>query len=105
MSLALQVFVTGLGAGGVYGLVAIGHTLIYRLTGIVHFALGDLIGLGVFSTLRRSDTIYVFSTRIVGAPDAAAPASGNGSNPLWIVLATGLVVLTAGGLVVLWAHS
>jgi hypothetical protein len=53
----------------------------------------------------RSDTIYVFSTRIVGAPDAAAPASGNRSNPLWIVLATGLVVLTAGGLVVLWAHS
>jgi len=40
-----------LSAGGVYGLIAIGHSLIYRLTGIVHFALGDLIGLGAFVTL------------------------------------------------------
>src|SRR3982750_618213 len=51
MSLAVQVLFTGLSAGGVYGLVAIGHSLIYRLTGIVHFALGDLIGLGAFITL------------------------------------------------------
>ena len=51
MSLTVQVLFTGLSAGGVYGLVAIGHSLIYRLTGIVHFALGDLIGLGAFVTL------------------------------------------------------
>jgi branched-chain amino acid transport system permease protein len=51
MSLAVQVVFTGLSAGGVYGLVAIGHSLIYRLTGIVHFALGDLIALGAFLTL------------------------------------------------------
>ena len=46
MDLALQVVVTGLAAGGVYGLVAIGHTLVFRLTGTVYLALGDLIGLG-----------------------------------------------------------
>jgi branched-chain amino acid transport system permease protein len=51
MSLAVQVLFTGLSAGGVYGLVAIGHSLIYRLTGIVDFALGDLIGLGAFVML------------------------------------------------------
>jgi branched-chain amino acid transport system permease protein len=51
MSLTVQVLFTGLSAGGVYGLVAIGHSLIYRLTGIVHFALGELIGLGAFVTL------------------------------------------------------
>jgi branched-chain amino acid transport system permease protein len=51
MSLAVQVLFTGLSAGAVYGLVAIGHSLIYRLTGIVYFALGDLIGLGAFITL------------------------------------------------------
>jgi branched-chain amino acid transport system permease protein len=32
----------------VYGLLAVGYVLVYRLTGIVHFALGDLVGLGVF---------------------------------------------------------
>src|SRR6476659_10145700 len=51
MSLAVQVVFTGLSAGAVYGLIAIGHSLIYRLTGIVHFALGDLVGLGAFVTL------------------------------------------------------
>lgn len=51
MSLTIQIIVTGLSAGGVYGLVAVGYSLIYRLTGIIYFALGDLVGLGVFATL------------------------------------------------------
>jgi branched-chain amino acid transport system permease protein len=51
VTVALQVLVSGLAAGGVYGLFAAGHSLIYRLTGIVHFVFGDLVGLGVFATL------------------------------------------------------
>src|SRR6476619_545369 len=51
MSLTLQIVLTGLAAGSVYGLLAVGHTLVYRLTGIVYFALGDLVGLGVFVAL------------------------------------------------------
>lgn len=51
MSLALQVLVSGLAAGGVYGLFAVGHALAYRLTGVVHLALGDLVSLAVFATL------------------------------------------------------
>ena len=51
MSLFLQVLVTGLAAGAAYGLVAIAYTLIYRLTGVIHFALGELINLAVFATL------------------------------------------------------
>jgi branched-chain amino acid transport system permease protein len=35
----------------VYGLVAIGYVLVYRLTGIVYFAFGDLVGLAVFAAL------------------------------------------------------
>ena len=51
MSLVVQVIVTGLAAGGVYGLVAVGHSLVYRLTGIVYFAFGDLVAFAVFATL------------------------------------------------------
>lgn len=51
MSLTLQVLVSGLAAGAVYGLVAIGYVLVYRLTGIVYFAFGDLVGLAVFAAL------------------------------------------------------
>jgi len=51
VSLWVQIVLTGLAAGSVYGLIGIGHTLVHRLTGIVQFALGDLVGLGVFLTL------------------------------------------------------
>jgi branched-chain amino acid transport system permease protein len=51
VSLIVQVIVTGLAAGGIYGIFAVGHSLIYRLTGIVYFALGDLVAFAVFATL------------------------------------------------------
>ncbi|MDX6510716.1 MAG: branched-chain amino acid transport system permease protein [Gaiellaceae bacterium] len=54
MNLTLQVVLSGLAAGGLYGLLAIGYSMLYRLTGIVHFALGDLVGLAVFATLLVS---------------------------------------------------
>jgi branched-chain amino acid transport system permease protein len=45
------VLITGLAAGAGYGLVAIGYSLVYRLTGVVHFAMGELVNLAVFLTL------------------------------------------------------
>jgi branched-chain amino acid transport system permease protein len=51
MQFLLDVVVSGLAAGCVYGLVAIGHALVFRLTGTVYLALGDVIGLGIFTTL------------------------------------------------------
>jgi branched-chain amino acid transport system permease protein len=77
MSLAVQVLFTGLSAGAVYGLVAIGHSLIYRLTGIVHFALGDLIGLGAFVTLLvAAGTAPLTSETVGGGRTALAIAAG-----------------------------
>src|SRR4051812_16186940 len=77
MSLAVQVVFTGLSAGAVYGLVAIGHSLIYRLTGIVHFALGDLIGLGAFATLLvAAGTAPLTSETVSGARMALAVLAG-----------------------------
>jgi branched-chain amino acid transport system permease protein len=51
VTLLLQVLITGLAVGAVYGVVAIAYALIFRLTGVVHFALGELISLAVFATL------------------------------------------------------
>lgn len=51
MDLLVQVVVTGLAAGAAYGLVAIALSLIYRLTAVVQFALGELITLAVFVSL------------------------------------------------------
>jgi branched-chain amino acid transport system permease protein len=44
----LQVLITGLGQGCLYGLIALGFVLIYKATEIVNFAQGDLMMLGAF---------------------------------------------------------
>jgi branched-chain amino acid transport system permease protein len=85
VTIALQVLITGLAAGGVYGLFAAGHSLIYRLTGIVHFAFGDLVGLGVFATL------------LVLAGTAPVTRSGAHEPRFVFALAFGLVLCVAAG--------
>src|SRR5215216_3918990 len=68
VDVVLQVAVSGLAAGAVYGLVAVGHSLVYRLTGVVHFAFGELIAVAVFATLFiAAGTAPVTSTSVSGA--------------------------------------
>jgi branched-chain amino acid transport system permease protein len=86
MTIAPQVLVSGLAAGGVYGLFAAGHSLIHRLTGIVNFAFGDLVGLGVFSTL------------LVLAGTSPVTQSGAHEPRFLGALLVGLVVCVAAGI-------
>jgi branched-chain amino acid transport system permease protein len=86
MTIALQVLVSGLAAGGVYGLFAAGHSLIHRVTGIVNFAFGDLVGLGVFSTL------------LVLAGTSPVTQSGAHEPRFLGALLVGLVVCVAAGI-------
>src|SRR5215216_4343010 len=73
----LQVAVSGLAAGAVYGLVPVGHSLVYRLTGVVHFAFGELIAVGVFATLfLAAGTEPVTSTSVSGARFLVAVVGG-----------------------------
>ena len=44
----LQVLITGLGQGCMYGLIALGFVLIYKATEIVNFAQGELLMMGAF---------------------------------------------------------
>ncbi|HEY2935521.1 MAG TPA: branched-chain amino acid ABC transporter permease [Gaiellaceae bacterium] len=89
MTLTLQVLVSGLAAGGVYGLVAIGYTLIYRLTGVVQLAFGSLVGLGVFATLL-----------VAAGVDPVARAA---STPRFVIaLLAGLAVCIGAGVLTYW---
>jgi len=83
VALAFQVLVTGAAAGAVYGLVAVGHSLVYRLTGVVNFALGDLVGLGVFATL------------LVASGTGPVTQTGVNGGRFVLALAVGLVVCVA----------
>jgi branched-subunit amino acid ABC-type transport system permease component len=49
MGIALQLLFTGLDAGSIYALVALGFVLIYRASNAVNFAQGDFAMLGAFS--------------------------------------------------------
>jgi branched-chain amino acid transport system permease protein len=87
MSVWIQIVLSGLAAGSVYGLIGIGHTLIHRLTGIVHLALGDLVGLGVFLTL------------LVSAGRGPVTQATASSGRFVLALAVALLATTAIGLV------
>ncbi|MFL5926266.1 MAG: branched-chain amino acid ABC transporter permease [Gaiellaceae bacterium] len=77
MAVVLQILASGFAAGAVYGLVAVGHSLVFRLTGVVHFAFGELIALGVFVTLLvAAGTGPVSQTSVGGARFVLALAAG-----------------------------
>ncbi len=47
----MQILVSGIAQGCVYGLIALGFVLIYKATEIVNFAQGDMMMLGAFTAL------------------------------------------------------
>ncbi|MCR9134418.1 MAG: branched-chain amino acid ABC transporter permease [Alphaproteobacteria bacterium] len=55
----LQLIVSGLANGCVYGLIALGFVLIYKATEAVNFAQGDFMMLGAFITLGFTNTDYI----------------------------------------------
>jgi branched-chain amino acid transport system permease protein len=55
----LQLLISGLANGCVYGLIALGFVLIYKATEAVNFAQGDLMMLGAFITIGLTNTEYM----------------------------------------------
>jgi branched-chain amino acid transport system permease protein len=83
VAIALQILAGGFAAGAVYGLVAVGHSLVFRLTGVVHFAFGELIALGVFVTL------------FVAAGSGPVSQTSVGGGRFLLALVVGMVVTAA----------
>ena len=71
----LQLIVSGLANGCVYGLIALGFVLIYKATEQVNFAQGDMMMLGAFVALGLGNDAYLgipFGLACVGAVLAMA---------------------------------
>ena len=51
MDILIQLIVTGIATGGVYGLIALGFVLIFKATGILNLATGAFMTLGAFVCL------------------------------------------------------
>lgn len=112
MALTVQILITGLAAGAVYGLFAVAYSLVYRLTGVIHFALGELANASVFVVLWvAAGTGPVTQTNVPGFRYAVAIAAAAALSALAGVVAyvvavrpfyrRGSVIGWIGGLVAL----
>ena len=62
MSNFLQQLINGLTLGSIYGLIAIGYTMVFGIIGMVNFAHGDVFMLSAFIALL----VFLFVTKILG---------------------------------------
>lgn len=67
MEYFVQQLVNGLTLGSIYGLVAIGYTMVYGIIGMVNFAHGDIFMLGAFAAL----IVFLVLAPIVGLAGVA----------------------------------
>jgi branched-chain amino acid transport system permease protein len=51
MEYFLQQLINGLSLGAIYGLIAIGYTMVYGIIGMINFAHGDIFMIGAFHSL------------------------------------------------------
>ncbi|MQT11900.1 ABC transporter permease subunit [Segnochrobactrum spirostomi] len=89
MDYFLQQLINGLTLGSIYGLIAIGYTMVYGIIGMINFAHGDIFMVGSFISLIV----------IVGLGLTAASGLGV------IILALVLVLLIAMALTAIWGWT
>jgi branched-chain amino acid transport system permease protein len=89
MEYFLQQLINGLALGSIYGLIAIGYTMVYGIIGMINFAHGDVFMVGSFIALISIIAIGLFS---------AAPV-------IIIVLALVLVIVIAMLLTAMWGWT
>ncbi|MBB4101956.1 branched-chain amino acid ABC transporter permease [Allorhizobium borbori] len=69
MDYFIQQLVNGLTLGSIYGLIAIGYTMVYGIIGMINFAHGDIFMLGGFAALI---VFLLLTTLFAGVPVALA---------------------------------
>ncbi|HSB68829.1 MAG TPA: branched-chain amino acid ABC transporter permease [Candidatus Methylomirabilis sp.] len=66
MDLFLQLLITGVMVGSIYALVALGWTLIYKCSGVLNLAMGELTLLGAYVCLTFYTWGIAFPVAVVG---------------------------------------
>src|SRR3546814_243136 len=69
MDYFIQQLINGLTLGSIYGLIAIGYTMVYGIIGMINFAHGDIFMLGSFAALI---TFLILTSFFAGVPVAVA---------------------------------
>ncbi len=69
MEYFLQQLINGLTLGSIYGLIAIGYTMVYGIIGMINFAHGDIFTVGAFMALI---VFLLVTSMFAGIPSAIA---------------------------------
>lgn len=115
----LQLIVSGLANGCVYGLIAMGFVLIYKATEAVNFAQGDFMMLGAFICLGLTNAEFMGLSFWIAAPlailimgafgyslDFVVVRRMSGQSQIAVIILTialGFVLRFAAGLI--WGHE
>jgi branched-chain amino acid transport system permease protein len=115
MEKLLQYGLTGLSAGSLYAMVALGIVLIYRSTRVLNFAHGDVATLATFVSFTLLSRGFSFPVALVGSLAAGAligvafyfvvlvRAQRRGANLLgMVILSLGLALMIQGVVIYLW---
>ena len=68
MAYALQQLINGVSLGMIYGLIAVGYTMVYGIIGMINFAHGDIFMVGAFVALVA--ILMVISGGLMDGPSA-----------------------------------
>ncbi len=109
----LQYVVSGVTLGSIYGMIALGFTLIYNATGVVNFAQGEFVAYGALIAITCSAAglpmplavlIAVAAVTLLGAVlERAAIRPGRGSSVITLIIITiGASIVLRGIAMWLW---
>ena len=77
MAYFLQQLINGLTLGAIYGLIAIGYTMVYGIIGMINFAHGEVYMIGAYTGLVA---LVAFGVQ-GGWPSLAATSGACGTRP------------------------
>jgi len=110
----LQYIVSGLTLGSIYGMIALGFTLIHNATGIVNFAQGEFVTFGALIAISGSEAGLPMPLAVLGAvvavtlvgaalERAAIRPARNSSVITLIIITIGASILLRGVAMWVWA--
>lgn len=116
MTELIQVLVSGIASGLVYGLLGLGLSLVYRTTGVINFAHGDLAIAGGYVALTLTQAhVPVWIAAIVGAIAAGLLSACierfalnhvYGRPVIWLILITvGVSLMLESGIQLVWGST
>ncbi|MDT3700527.1 MAG: branched-chain amino acid ABC transporter permease [Thermincola sp.] len=112
----LQYFLSGLTAGGIYALIAVGFVVIYNVSGVVNFAQGEFVMLGAMITISLVNNnipiipaiiLAILITMIIGMLLqwlAIRPVKSSSVVTL-IIITMGASILMKGAALLIWGTT